>query len=152
MWAKISRFILRNKLFLLLALLASTIFMGYKAKDVLYSYKFMPLLPEDDPVFVEYQNFLNYFGQEGNVVVVGFQTDSLFELETFNAFYNLRNDLIKVEGVEQVVSLLQAYDLTKNESTKSFEFHPVCKSVLNSEADLAAVKASLESLVILRML
>ena len=78
MWAKISRFILRNKLFLLLALLLSTVFMGYKAKDVLYSYKFMPLLPEDDPVFIEHQEFLSHFGQEGNVVVVVFQTDSLF--------------------------------------------------------------------------
>tara|TARA_B110000971_G_scaffold56921_1_gene57949 strand:- start:1018 stop:3405 length:2388 start_codon:yes stop_codon:yes gene_type:complete len=146
MWAKISRFILRNKFFLLLALLASTIFMGFKAKDVLYSYKFMPLLPEDDPVFVEYQDFLSYFGQEGNVVVVGFQTDSLFELETFNAFYNLRNELTQVQGVEQVVSLLQAHELVKNESTKSFEFNPVCKTSLSSEEELAAVKASLESL------
>ena len=146
MWAKISRFILRNKLFLLLALLLSTVFMGYKAKDVLYSYKFMPLLPEDDPVFIEHQEFLSHFGQEGNVVVVGFQTDSLFELESFNAFYNLRSDLMNVDGVEEVVSLLQAQDLIKNEVSKSFEFKPVCEAILRSQSEAALVKSELESL------
>ncbi|MDG1146006.1 MAG: MMPL family transporter, partial [Flavobacteriales bacterium] len=146
MWAKISRFILRNKLFLLLALVLSTVFMGYKAKDVLYSYKFMPLLPEDDPVFIEHQEFLSHFGQEGNVVVVGFQTDSLFELESFNAFYNLRSDLMIVDGVEEVVSLLQAQDLIKNEVSKSFEFKPVCEAILRSQSQAVLVKSKLESL------
>ena len=118
MWAKISRFILRNKLFLLLALLVATIFMANKAKDVLYSYEFMPLLPADDPVYVEYQDFLNYFGEEGNVMVVGFQADSLFQVDKFNAFYNLCTDLKQVSGVENVVSLLQAQNMFKNEQTK----------------------------------
>ena len=146
MWAKISRFILRNKLFLLLALLVATIFMANKAKDVLYSYEFMPLLPEDDPVYVEYQDFLNYFGQEGNVLIVGFQTDSLFVLDKFNAFYDLNNELEKVSGVEGVVSLLQAHNMVKNEKTKSFEFIPVCTERLESQSELIAVKEQIDSL------
>ena len=81
MWAGISRFILRYKLFLLLFLVVATFFMANKAKQVLYSYEFMPLLPTDDPVYVEYQDFLSRFGQEGNILVVGFQTDSLFHLK-----------------------------------------------------------------------
>ena len=146
MWAKISRIILRNKLFLLLALLVATIFMANKAKEVLYSYEFMPLLPEDDPVYVEYQDFLTYFGQEGNVLVVGFQTDSLFEIEKFNAFYDLNNDLEKVAGVEGVVSLLQAHNMVKNEQTKSFEFVPVCPERVASQEALKLVKEEYESL------
>ncbi|MEZ7924336.1 MAG: efflux RND transporter permease subunit [Flavobacteriales bacterium] len=146
MWANISRLILRNKLFLLLALLVATIFMANKAKDVLYSYEFMPLLPEDDPVFVEYQDFLNYFGQDGNVLVVGFQTDSLFELEKFNAFYDLNNELENVPGVEGVVSLLQAHNMVKNEKTKSFEFVPVFSDRVESQLELSAVKKQIDSL------
>ena len=146
MWAKISRFILRNKLFLLLALLVATIFMANKAKDVLYSYEFMPLLPEDDPVYVEYQDFLTYFGQEGNVLVVGFQTDSLFVLDKFNAFYDLNNELEEIPGVEGLVSLLQAHNMVKNEKTKSFEFIPVCTEKLDSQSELIAVKEQIDSL------
>ena len=146
MWAKISRFILRNKLFLLLALLVATIFMANKAKEVLYSYEFMPLLPENDPVYVEYQDFINYFGQEGNVLVVGFQSDSLFELEKFNAFYDLNNALEKVEGVEGVVSLLQAHNMVKNEKTKSFEFVPVCPERVTTQEALSVVEEEYRSL------
>ena len=72
MWALISRFILRYKLFLLVAIGVATFFMAKKAGKVLYSYEFMSLLPEDDPISLEYQDFLNHFGQEGNVMVVWF--------------------------------------------------------------------------------
>ena len=63
--------------------------MAKKASKVLYSYEFMSLLPDDDPISLEYQEFLNYFGQEGNVMVVGFQSDSLFQLDNFNAFHDV---------------------------------------------------------------
>ena len=146
MWANISRFILRNKLFLLIALLVATIFMANKAKDVLFSYEFMPLLPADDPVYVEYQDFLNYFGQEGNVLVVGFQTDSLFELEKFNALYDLNTELNKLRGVESLVSLLQAQNMVKNQQTKSFQFVPVCPDRIENEAELKSIKEKFDSL------
>ena len=81
MWAHISRFILRYKLFLLLSLLFATIFMANIAKQVQYSYEFLPLLPEDDPIYVEYQEFLGHFGQEGNVMVVGFHELKLHDSE-----------------------------------------------------------------------
>ena len=146
MWANISRFILRNKLFLLLTLLVATIFMANKAKDVLYSYEFMPLLSEEDPVYVEYQDFLGYFGEEGNVLIVGFQTDSLFELDKFNAFYDLNSELQTVDGVEEVVSLLQAHNMVKDEETMSFDLVPMCPKKLNSQAELTAVKQQIDLL------
>lgn len=146
MWAHISRFILRYKLFLLLALAVATFFMANKAKQVLYSYEFMPLLPTDDPVYVEYQDFLSRFGQEGNVMVVGFQTDSLFQLKNFNALHDLCDNLKGIEGVEQVVSLLQAYNMKKDETSKSFEFNPVNTTKLKTQKELEDVRQELESL------
>jgi predicted RND superfamily exporter protein len=65
MWALTSRFILRYKLFLLVSIGLATFFMAQKAEKVLYSYEFMSLLPEDDPISIEYQEFLSHFGQEG---------------------------------------------------------------------------------------
>jgi len=146
MWVHISRFILRYKLFLLLILAVVTFFMANKATQVLYSYEFMPLLPTDDPVYVEYQEFLSHFGQEGNVMVVGFQCDSLYQLEKFNAFYDLCGNLKEVEGVEQVVSLFQAHNMTKNETSKSFEFKPVNTQRLQTQEQAYLVKEELESL------
>ena len=152
MWAHISRFILRYKLFLLIFLLFATIFMANKAMQVQYSYEFLPLLPEDDPIYVEYQEFLGHFGQEGNVMVVGFQCDSLYQLENYNAFYDLYGQLKEIEGVEQVVSILQARNMKKNEALKSFEFKPVTSQRYETQEEVDAVAKELASLPFYRKL
>ena len=152
MWAHISRFILRYKLFLLISLLFATIFMANKAMQVQYSYEFLPLLPEDDPIYIEYQEFLGYFGQEGNVMVVGFQCDSLYQLEKYNAFYDLYGQLKEIEGVDQVVSILQARNMKKNEALKSFEFKPVTSQRYETQEEVDAVAKELASLPFYRKL
>ena len=122
------------------------------AKQVQYSYEFLPLLPEDDPIYVEYQEFLGHFGQEGNVMVVGFQCDSLYQLEKFNAFYDLYGQLKEIEGVEQVVSILQARNMKKNEALKSFEFKPVTSQRYETQEEVDAVAKELASLPFYRKL
>ncbi|PDH45381.1 MAG: transporter [Bacteroidetes bacterium MED-G21] len=152
MWAHISRFILRYKLFLLISLLFATVFMANKAIQVQYSYEFLPLLPEDDPIYTKYQEFLGHFGQEGNVMVVGFQCDSLYQLENYNAYYDLYGQLKEIEGVEQVVSILQARNMKKNEALKSFEFKPVTSQRYETQKEVDAVAKELASLPFYRKL
>ena len=123
-----------------------------KAMQVQYSYEFLPLLPEDDPIYIEYQEFLGHFGQEGNVMVVGFQCDSLYQLENYNAFYDLYGQLKEIEGVEQVVSILQARNMKKNEALKSFEFKPVTSQRYETQEEVDAVAKELASLPFYRKL
>ena len=152
MWVLISRFILRYKLFLLLSLLCATIFMANKALQVEYSYEFLSLLPEDDPIYLEYQDFLGHFGQEGNVMVVGFQCDSLYQLETYNAYYDLYDQLKEIEGLEEVVSILQAWNIKKNEKSKSFEFKPVTSIRPETQSQVDSIAKELASLPFYRKL
>ena len=126
--------------------------MANKAMQVQYSYEFLPLLPEDDPIYIEYQEFLGHFGQEGNVMVVGFQCDSLYQLENYNAFYDLYGQLKEIEGVEQVVSILQARNMKKNEALKSFEFKPVTSQRYETQKEVDAVAKELASLPFYRKL
>ena len=146
MWALTSRFILRYKLFLLVSIGLATFFMAQKAEKVLYSYEFMSLLPEDDPISIEYQEFLSHFGQEGNVMVVGFQSDSLFQVDHFNAFYDVCDQLENVVGVEQVTSLLQVYDLEKNTDLKSFEFKSLIPDRLETQEEVSRIQQKLSQL------
>ena len=122
------------------------------AKQVQYSYEFLPLLPEDDPIYVEYQEFLGHFGQEGNVMVVGFQCDSIYQLKKYNAFYDLYGQLKEIEGIEQVVSILQARNMKKNEALKSFEFKPVTSQRYETQEEVDAVAKELASLPFYRKL
>ena len=126
--------------------------MANKAMQVQYSYEFLPLLPEDDPIYLEYQEFLGHFGQEGNVMVVGFQCDSLYQLENYNAFYDLYGKLKEIEGVEQVVSILQARNMKKNEALKSFEFKPVTSQRYETQKEVDSVAKELASLPFYRKL
>tara|TARA_B100000900_G_scaffold205947_1_gene174561 strand:+ start:973 stop:3282 length:2310 start_codon:yes stop_codon:yes gene_type:complete len=120
--------------------------MANKAIQVQYSYEFLPLLPEDDPTFIEYQEFLGYFGQEGNVMVIGFQCDSLYQLKNYNAYYDLYYKLKEIEGVEQVVSILQARNMKKNEALKSFDFKPVTSQRYERQKQIDSVAKELASL------
>ena len=126
--------------------------MANKAMQVQYSYEFLPLLPEDDPIYIEYQEFLGHFGQEGNVMVVGFQCDSLYQLQNYNAFYDLYGQLKEIEGVEQVVSILQARNMKKNEALKSFEFKPVTSQRYETQKEVDSVAKELASLPFYRKL
>ena len=101
---------------------------------------------------LEYQEFLGHFGQEGNVMVVGFQCDSLYQLENYNAFYDLYGQLKEIEGVEQVVSILQARNMKKNEALKSFEFKPVTSQRYETQKEVDAVAKELASLPFYRKL
>ena len=123
-----------------------------KAMQDQYSYEFLPLLPEDDPIYTEYQEFLGHFGQEGNVMVVGFQCNSLFQLENYNAFYDLYGQLKKIQGVEQVVSILQARNMKKNETSNSFEFKSVTSQRYKTQKEVDAVAKELASLPFYRKL
>ena len=114
MWTSVSRLIIRYKFLLVFSVIISTFFMFNQAKKVLFSYEFIPLLPDDSEVYIEYQNFINTFGQDGNVMCVGFKSDSLFTLSNYNSLIDLCDNLDKIYGVDKVLSVIQFENLIKN--------------------------------------
>jgi predicted RND superfamily exporter protein len=79
MWKKFSNILLRNKLTFSLIIFLLTLFMGFEAYKIELSYEFVKVLPNTDTTFIEYQNFKNQFGEDGNVMVMGFADKGLFE-------------------------------------------------------------------------
>ena len=84
MWYRLGRFILQNRIALLLLLLALTGVMGYHASKVQLSYDFARAIPVDNPKYHDYQEFKKKFGEDGNLLVIGIQTDKLFDQKMFN--------------------------------------------------------------------
>ncbi len=121
MWVKVSRVILRNKILLLSVLAVITIFFGYKARNVEMSYEYASLLPKKDQAYKDYQKFVEVFGQEGNLIIVGIQDSNFFELDHFTAWKSLSKNLLEVEGVETLLSINNTYNLKKNKEEKRFE-------------------------------
>jgi len=118
MWKSLGQFILKYRIALLVLLFAITAFMGYKAKQLELSYGFANAIPTDHPKYLAYQEFRNKFGEDGNLLVIGVQTDRFFEETLFNDYSQLVNDLNSVPGVEDIISIPTAINLIKNPETE----------------------------------
>jgi uncharacterized protein len=121
MWEFIARFVLKFRFFLLILLLAATVFMGYQASQVQMSYEFSRAIPTDNPKYIAYQAFRKKFGEDGNLLFIGIKTDSLFKKEFFNDYSKLNIQLRQINGVEQVLSVPAALNLKKAEQVEKLE-------------------------------
>lgn len=146
MWLWVSRFILRNKIFLLVVLTGITIFMGYHATHVEMSYVHLQLLPQKDPAFKDYEKFVKLFGEEGNLIVVSIQDKDFFTYSHFERWRRLCSDLSKIEGVENLLSVSNSYDLIKNTREKQFEIKPVFPERISGQEELDSLAKVFRSL------
>ena len=99
MWQSLGQFILKYRLFLLLILLGLTSFMAYHASKVELSYEFARAIPTDHPKYKAYQEFRKKFGEDGNLLVIGIQTDKLFQEKVFNDYILLQKNIKKSNRV-----------------------------------------------------
>src|SRR3954471_23883192 len=116
MWTRIAKIILGNRMLLLFIIAVSTVFMAYQGSRIELSYELARVLPADDPTQVAYQHFKRQFGQDGSVMVIGWQDDNLFQLNKFNGWYQLTNDIKAIEGIKDVLSIANLYQITRNDS------------------------------------
>jgi uncharacterized protein len=146
MWQQLGQLIVRFKVVSLILLGVITLIMGYFAIQVKLSYEFTKAIPEDNPKFIIYKNFVKKFGVDGTTVVVGFQTDSLYTKSVFNAVYNLHQSLKKIEGVTDVLSLPYAYTISKDSTQTKFLVNKVFNAPYENDSSLLNNKATLEQL------
>jgi hypothetical protein len=121
MWQKLGSFVLRYRIPLLVFLLASTAFMGYHASKIEMSYEFSRAIPTNNSKYKDYIAFKKQFGEDGNLFVVGIQSDKLFEKDIFNDYAILSAQLKKVTGVDNLLSVPGAVNLVKNDSTEKLQ-------------------------------
>jgi uncharacterized protein len=113
MWKKIAIFTLRNRLAVLVIILASTAVMAYFASKVQLSYEFTTAIPQDNPRLQEYKSFKAKFGEDGNLVVIGLDAKSLLNPKTFTAYHAFCAQLQKTDGVANVMSIPTAVKIEK---------------------------------------
>ncbi len=146
MWIKVSRIILRNKIFLLTILAAITIFFGYHARQVEMSYTYASLLPKKDQAYKDYQKFVEIFGEEGNLIIVGTQDSNFFELERFTKWRELCNNLREIEGIENLLSVSNTYNLEKNTEERKFEVKEIFPETITTQEELNVYAKEFKSL------
>jgi hypothetical protein len=136
MWLKVSSIILRNKFLLLGILAVITVFLGYHARNVEMSYEYNSLLPKKDPAFKEHQQFVEVFGEEGNLIIIGIQDTAFFQIDRFRKWEELCYELSQVEGVEDLLSVSSAYNLVKNTEERRFEIEALFPGAIASQEEM----------------
>ncbi|MBL7971249.1 MAG: MMPL family transporter [Prolixibacteraceae bacterium] len=146
MFTYISRFILKHRTLLIVILALLTAFMAYKGQNVKLSYENSSLLPEKDSTRIEYQEFKKLFGEDGNVIVIGAVNPKIFNLDQFNAWSDLGDNIKKIDGIQEVVSITRAINLTKNEETHQFNIQPVVKTRPTTQAEVDSIRSLITTL------
>lgn len=123
-WEKLARIILKNRITILVVLSALTIFLGFQWKNLAMTYTEANLLPKDHIANKEYQKFLDKFGEEGNLVVIGFKDPKFFTPKNYAAWNELMTGLKKSKEVDLVVSLNDLKKLEKDTVNEKFVLTP----------------------------
>lgn len=136
MWQRLAKLVLKNRLLLLICLLAATLVMAFFASKIKLSYEFTNAIPVDNPKYEDYLSFKKKFGDDGNVLVIGVQSNDFFQLKNFQAFQYLNNELKKVPYVENVFSIANAVNLLKDTASHKLNAIPVFPQKAVSQSDI----------------
>ena len=142
-WKKTARIILRNRIIILLILLGVTVFLAMQWKNMRFTFTEANLLPDHHPVNVEYNKFLDTFGEEGNLIIIAVKDSNLFTPENFNEWNKLSKQLQAKPEVDAVISTESLQKLVKNTEKHQFELEPLIKNELKNKAEVDSIKDEL---------
>ena len=143
-WEYIARLILTYRITILIAITAITIFLGFQWRNLNMTYTEANLLPKKHIVNQQYDDFLSKFGEEGNLIVIGFQNPNFFTPKAFAEWNELMLGLKSSKNVELVVSISDLKKLQKDTIAQKFELVPLINSnQIKDQAYLQNIKTEL---------
>ena len=120
-WESIARIILRNRITILSIVFLLTVFLALQWKHMRFTYTEANLLPDHHEVNEQYNQFLDKFGEEGNLIIIGIQDSTFFTPKQFGAWNTLMTNLKKSKEVDLIISVDDLKKLNKNEALETFE-------------------------------
>jgi predicted RND superfamily exporter protein len=135
-WDYIARLILRNRIGLLIMILLFTVFMAFQWKNMRFSFTEANLLPDDHIVNQEYNSFLEKFGEEGNLIVVGFKDSTFFTKKNVALWEEFIAEIKKDKAVELTLSIEDLKVLKKDTVNQKLQLVPFINNASLTDAYL----------------
>ena len=143
-WEYIARLILNNRIIILAAITVLTVFLVFQWKNLNMTYTEANLLPKKHIENQKYDDFLSKFGEEGNLIVIGFQDPKFFTPKAFSEWNKLISGLKSSKNVELVVSINDLKKLQKDTLAQKFELVPLINPLQTiNQAYLQNIKTEL---------
>ena len=142
-WTRVSRLILKNRYIIIILIAAATYFLSTQMQYMRFSYTEANLLPEDHEVNIQYQKFLDIFGEEGNMIILAVEDSTIFTPKKFNAWNGLAKKLDSLKEIEFTVSIGDLKKLVKNDSLQRFDSEPIYNEIPKTTDEVLAIKHEL---------
>jgi hypothetical protein len=136
MWEKLGKAIIKYRFVLLILLTAITALFAYWGSKAELGYEFTRAIPTDHPVNIAYQEFKKKYGQDGNLMVVGVQTDQFFTEKVFNPYVSLQNNLKKIPGVIDIIAIPGAVNLVKDSVSEKLQARKIFTTTPLNQAQI----------------
>jgi predicted RND superfamily exporter protein len=138
MWKLLAQFILRFRAPILFVLLILTVIMGLFASRAKMKYDMGSAIPIDNPKYIEHLNFKKMFGEDGTMMVVGFNQQDVFEPTFFNEFKAWQQEIKKIDGVDNMLCIPTAINVRKQEtdSTSKLVAEPIFSDTKNLDSSI----------------
>jgi len=142
-WDITARLILRNKIGILIGIIVATYLFSTQWDYMRFSNTEANLLPDDHEANISYNNFLNTFGEEGNLIVIGLKDSTLFTVDKLNAWNTFSSKFKNYDAVEAVISIKELQKLVKNTTEQKFALEPFIKDSITSMAQVETLQNEL---------
>ena len=145
-WKHTASFILKNRLIVLICVIALSTFMGFEAAKVKITFNGGKVLPVTDSAYIRYNQFKKTFGQDASSMVIGIKSDKIFDKDVFNDWYRIGTQLQQIKGIKAVVSIANIYNLQKDTAQHRFVIKPLVSQELPTAQAVDSVKQQLLNL------
>ena len=142
-WQIVSRFILKQRIAILVFLALVTFFLGSQIKNIQFSHSEANLLPKDHEENIKYDNFLSIFGEEGNMIILAIQDTALFKVDNFNKWNSFSKQLDSFSEVDFTVSIGDIKTLEKDKKNQRFFVEPLYEEVPKTTEEVGLIKSEL---------
>ena len=139
-WTKVAGIILRNRYLVLLGIAIITGLLASQMKYMMFSYTEANLLPENHEANLEYNKFLEIFGEEGNLVILGIKDSTVFTPQKFNAWNNLVNEFNDREEIDFTLSIADIQKLEADRKNRQFVLEPLYKKKPTTSDEVLEIK------------
>lgn len=142
-WTRISRIIIKGRFLILLLLGIATYFMTTQWEHMRFSYTEANLMPKDHEVNIQYDQFLEYFGEEGNVIVIGIKDSTIFNPTKFNNWNNLAKQIDSFPEIDYTIAIGDIKKLKRDDDSKKFITASLYENPPKTKEDISTIKKDL---------
>ena len=142
-WTKVAGIILRNRYLVLIGIAIVTALLASQMKYMKFSYTEANLLPENHDANLEYNAFLDVFGEEGNLIILGIKDSTIFTPKKFNAWNSLVDQFDDLEEIDFSLSIADVQKLKADRKKRKFILEPLYEKNPSTSEEVLQIKKQL---------